>query len=184
MGDPKKKHKRYIKPKRPYDQSALMEELRLVGAYGLRNKRELWRHRMMLSRTRRMAREKLSMGPVERAEGEREMMRKLQSWGLVREGATLDDILSLRVEDLMERRLQTVVFRRGMAKSLFQSRQLIAHGHIAAGGKKLRSPSYLVTHKDEETLNFAESSPIMDKGHPLRRELMISEMTGGGESNE
>jgi len=104
--------------------------------------------------------------------------------GLVREGATLDDILSLRVEDLMERRLQTVVFRRGMAKSLFQARQLIAHGHVAAGGKKLRSPSYLVTLEDEKSLNYAGSSPMMEKGHPLRRELMVSEMTGGGESNE
>jgi len=186
MGDPKKKHKRYKTPKRPYDMDTLMEELRLIGTYGLRNKRELWRLRTMLSRIRRMAREKLSMSPVERAEGEREMRRKLHSRGLVGEGATLEDLLILRVEDLMERRLQTVVFRRGMAKSLFQARQLITHGHIAAGGRKLRSPSYLVTLEDEADLDYAGSSPLADKGHPVRRELTVSEMTGemtGGEED-
>jgi len=179
MGDPKKKHKRYTKPKRPYDQGALTEELRLIGAYGLRNKRELWRHRMMLSRTRRMARQKLSMGPVERAEGEREMRRKLQSLGLVREGTTLDDILSLRVEDLMERRLQTFIFRKGMAKSLYQARQLITHGHIAISGRKVKAPSYMVTVEDEANLDYAESSPLAAKTHSLRQELLISETAGG-----
>ena len=179
MGDPKKKHKRYTTPKRPYDQDALTKELRLLGAYGLRNKRELWRHRTHLSRIRRMAREKLSMDPVERAEGEREMVRKLHSLGLVDERATLEDILVLRIEDILERRLQTIVYRRGMAKSLFQARQLIAHGHISVGGRKARAPSYLVKQDDEAQLEYPGSSPLADRGHPLRKELAISEMTGG-----
>lgn len=179
MGDPKKKQKRYTTPKRPYNQDALEEELRLLGAYGLRNKRELWRHRTEVSRIRRMAREKLSMEPVERAEGERIMKRKLHKLGLVDERATLEDILTLRIEGLMERRLQTVVYRKGMAKSLFQARQLITHGHISVGGKKVRAPSYLVTLEDEAQLEFASSSPVAVKEHPLRRELTVSEMVGG-----
>jgi len=179
VGDPKKKHKGYTKPKRPYDYDALMEELRLVGTYGLRNKRELWRLRTELSRIRRMAREKLSMDPVERAKGEREMVRKLHSLGLVDEKAVLEDALGLRIEDLMGRRLQTVVFRRGMTKSLFQARQLITHGHISVGGRKVRVPSYWVTLDDEAQLDYAESSPLAEKGHPLRRELTVSEMMGG-----
>ena len=179
MGDPKKKHKRYTTPKRPYDQDTLAEELRLLGAYGLRNKRELWRHKTELSRIRRMAREKLSMDPVERAEGERVMTKKLRSIGLVDERATLEDILILRIEGLMDRRLQTVVHRRGMAKSLFQARQLIAHGHISIGGRKVRAPSYLVTREDEAQLEYAGSSPLAVKEHPLRREFAVSEMVGG-----
>ena len=179
MGDPKKKHKRYTTPKRPYDLDALEEELRLIGAFGLRNKRELWSHRTELSRTRRMAREKLSMDPVERAEGERVMTRKLHSLGLVGERATLEDILTLRIEGLMERRLQTVVYRRGMAKSLFQARQLITHGHISIGGRKVRAPSYLVTLEDEAKLEYAGSSPLAAAEHPVRRELTVSEMVGG-----
>lgn len=179
MGDPKKKHKRYTTPKRPYDQDALMDELRLLGAYGLRNKRELWRHRTELSHIRRMAREKLSMDPIERAEGEREMIRKLQAQGLVDERATLEDVLTLRIEDMMGRRLQTVIHRKGMAKSLFQARRLITHGHISIDGRKVRAPSYIVTLEDEAQLEYAGSSPLVVKDHPLRKELTVSEMMGG-----
>jgi small subunit ribosomal protein S4 len=184
MGDPKKKHKRYTTPKRPYDQDVLTEELRLLGAYGLRNKRELWRNRTHLSRIRRMARQKLSMDPIERAKGEREMVRKLHSLGLVDEKATLEDILGLSIEDLLERRLQTVVYRRGMAKSLFQARQLITHGHISIGGRKARAPSYLVTLEDGAQLEYAGSSPLANKGHPLRQEFTVSEIMGGDRNGQ
>ena len=179
MGDPKKKHKLYKTPKRPYDIANLEEELKLVGAYGLRNKRELWRNRTELSAMRRRAREMLSMDPVERAEREGEMIGRLRSLGLVPERATLEDILSLSVQDLMERRLQTFLFRRGMAKSLFQARQLITHGHIAIDGRKVKAPSYKVTLDDEASLDYAESSPLHANSHPLRQELILPEATGG-----
>ena len=184
MGDPKKKHKRYSKPKRPYDQAALLEELKLIGAYGLRNKRELWRQRTELSRIRRMAREMLSMEPVERAESERVMTTKFRRLGLVGQGATLEDVLTLRIEDLLERRFQTIVYRRGMAKSLFQARQLITHGHISIGDRKVRAPSYMVTIEDEEKLVYAGSSPLAIPEHPLRRELTVADMIGGETDGE
>ncbi len=179
MGDPKKKHKRYTTPKRPYDVSNLSEELKLVGTYGLRNKRELWRIRTELSTLRRRGRETLSLDPIERAEKEKAMIRKLHILGLVDERATLEDILSLGIENLLERRLQTVLYRRGMAKTLFQARQLITHGHIAISGTKVRSPSYKVTRADETNLDYSESSPLAIKEHPLRLEVSLTEMTGG-----
>ena len=115
----------------------LEEELRLVGTYGLRNKRELWRNQTELSTLRRRAREMLSMDPEDRVKREHEIIGKLYNLGLVPERATLDDILGLSVQDLMERRLQTILYRNGMAKSLFQARQLITHGHVAIGGLDL-----------------------------------------------
>ena len=179
MGDPKKKHKRYTTPKRPYDIANLEEELKLIGAYSLRNKRELWSHRTELSTMRRRARQLLSMDPVAREDAEKEMIRKLSGMGLVSERADLDDILELSVQDLMERRLQTFIFRRGMAKSLHQARQLITHGHIAISGRKVKAPSYMVTVEDEANLDYAESSPLAAKTHSLRQELLLAETAGG-----
>ena len=175
MGDPKKKHKLYSTPKRPWDFANLEAELKLVGAYGLRNKRELWRHKTELSTLRRRAREMVSMGVAEREQLETELIGRLHKRGLIPEGGNLDHILSLSVQDLMERRLQTVLFRKGMAKSLFQSRQLISHGHISIAGRKMKAPSYMVTRNDEGSLDYAESSPFVIKTHPLRQDLIIRE---------
>jgi small subunit ribosomal protein S4 len=91
------------------------------------------------------------------------------------ENGRLEDVLTLSVEDLLERRLQTYIFRRGMASSLFQSRQLISHGHIAIKGRKVTSPSYQVKIDDEETLDYAFSSPYHNPEHPLRRALEVEE---------
>jgi len=76
------------------------------------------------------------MGIAEREQVEAELLGRLHKLDLIPERGNLDDILGLSVQDLMERRLQTVLFRKGMAKSFFQSRQLISHGHIAIGGRK------------------------------------------------
>jgi small subunit ribosomal protein S4 len=175
MGDPKKKHKTYNTPKRPYNTDTLMEELRTIGAYGLRNKRELWKAHTELSILRGRARDLLSLEPEERTARERVMIDKLALKGLVMENGRLEDILTLSVEDLLERRLQTYIFRRGMASSLFQARQLISHGHIAIEERKVTSPSYQVKITDEETLDYAQSSPYNNTSHPLRRELEVEE---------
>jgi small subunit ribosomal protein S4 len=175
MGDPKKKHKTYNTPKRPYDADALKEELRTIGVYGLRNKRELWKAHTELSHMRGRARDLLSLGSTERDRREKEIIYKLYKRGLVMENGRLEDVLTLSVEDLLERRLQTYLFRRGMASSLFQSRQLISHGHIAINGRKVTSPSYQVKIDDEETLDYALSSPYHNPEHPLRRALEVEE---------
>ncbi|HUV54458.1 MAG TPA: 30S ribosomal protein S4 [Candidatus Krumholzibacteriaceae bacterium] len=175
MGDPKKKHKTYNTPKRPYVAAALEEELRTIGVYGLRNKRELWKAHTELSHMRGRARDLLSLGATERDRREKELTYKLFKRGLVMENGRLEDVLTLSVENLLERRLQTYIFRRGMASSLFQSRQLISHGHIAINGQKVTSPSYQVKIDDEETLDYALSSPYHNPEHPLRRALGVEE---------
>jgi len=175
MGDPKKKHKTFNTPKRPYQTETLMEELRTIGAYGLRNKRELWKAHTELSTMRGRARDLLSLEADERARREQALINKLAHRGLVMENARLEDVLTLSVEDLLERRLQTYIFRRGIAGSLFQARQLITHGHIAINDRKVTSPSYQVKITDEETLDYAKSSPYNNPSHPLRRELEVED---------
>jgi small subunit ribosomal protein S4 len=179
MGDPKKKHKQFTTPKRPYDTDVLLEELRLIGVFGLRNKRELWRARTKVSLLRRRARGFLSLGVDERAESERSLVSKLHRMGMVGEGANLEEILTLSVEDLLERRLQTMVWRRELAKSLYQSRQMITHGHIAINGQKITAPSYHVTTEDERTLGYSANSPFVSPDHPSRKEMLVESAVGG-----
>jgi len=183
MGDPKRQHKKYKAPETPYDEARIMDELKLLGVYGLRNKKEIWRHRTTLRNFRQISRAVLSMEPERRAKSEREFLGKMYNLGLVKRDASLDDILGLRIEDILERRLQTLVYRNRLASTLFQSRQLIVHGHIAIGDSAVSSPSYIVTREEETKIGYAPNSPLAQGSHPMRQE--ITALQGGrGEGRE
>ena len=181
MGDPKKPKKKYETPRFPWRSDILQNELVLLGQYGLRNKRELWRHKTMLSKFRGIARSLLSMPAEKRAKLESELLGKLKRLGILPETAVLDDVLDMTVEDILERRLQTIVFRKGLAKTPYQARQLITHGHIAINGRKVFSPSYLVTKEEENSVTYAPTSPLNNPEHPLRLIIESESKTGGGE---
>lgn len=168
MGDPKKPKKKYESPRRPWRSDILKSELILLGQYGLRNKRELWRAKTLLSKIRAMARSLLSMPTDERAKLEAQLLGKLKRLGILPEGAVLDNVLDVTVENILERRLQTIVFRKGLAKTPHQARQLIVHGHITVNGRRVYSPSYLIERDEEGTIAYAPTSPLSDPSHPLR----------------
>ena len=153
MGDPKKPRKKYETPSHPWQKDRLIEELRLVGQYGLRNKRELWKFKTMLSEIRGRARQLLAVPPEERRAQEKALIRRLYEIGILDENATLDDILSLTVEDLLKRRLQTVVYELGLARTIHQARQMIVHRHITVNGRVVTSPSYIVKRHDVVALH-------------------------------
>lgn len=115
----------------------------------MRNKRELWRAESQLSSTRKQARTLLAATQEVRLRDEKKLMNSLIRKGLVREGGTLDDVLSLAVEDVLGRRLQSMIFKKGMAASPLQARQSIVHRHVLIGGRFVTIPSYLVTREEE-----------------------------------
>ena len=131
MGDPKKQRKKYATPRFPWRKDILQEELKLIGQYGLRNKHELWRQETTLSKFRGIARSLIGRTPEEREKMENELLTRLKKLGVLSETAVLDNVLDLAIEDILERRLQTIVFRKGLAKTIHQARQLITHGHIS-----------------------------------------------------
>jgi len=162
VGDPKKPRKKWERPGHPWIKDRLSEEMELVGTYGLRNKRELWRAQTLLRELRKRARALLSLPPDLRRMRERELIRKLFRMGLLEsEEATLDEVLGLSVSNILERRLQTIVYRKGLAKTIHQARQLIAHGHIAIAGRRVRSPSYLVSRDEEGLISYTPTSPLV-----------------------
>ncbi|MHA2600560.1 MAG: 30S ribosomal protein S4 [Candidatus Thorarchaeota archaeon SMTZ1-83] len=168
MGDPRRQKKKYVTPKRPFDSERFESELQLIGSYGLRNKKELWKHRTELSRYRRQARNLLALTEAERATLERELLGKLSRLGVLTGERTLDGVLDLTLEDLLERRIQTIVFRKGMASSAYHARQLVTHGHIALDGAKVSAPGRLITLEEEQRMAYVERSPLNDESHPAR----------------
>jgi small subunit ribosomal protein S4 len=152
LGDPRKPRKQYSRPRSPWRADQLAQELYLLGTFGLRNKRELWKSQTHLSSIRKQARTLLAATEQVRLREEKKLLDSLRSRGLVTEAATLDDILSLTVEDLLSRRLQTMVFKKGMAVSPLHARQLVVHGHITIGGRVITIPGYEVGHDEEPTV--------------------------------
>ena len=144
----------------------LEKEMQIVIKYGLRNKRELWRFQNILRKYRRVARDLLSKVNLPGREGElarakaNAVIKKLVRLGILKEDATLDDILNLTVEDFLERRLQTLVYRLGLAKTIKQARQLITHGHIAIDGRRVTAPSYIVEKEEESKIGYYPNSPF------------------------
>jgi small subunit ribosomal protein S4 len=164
MGDPKRQRKKYEAPRFPWSKTELSEELRLLGEYGLRNKRELWRHHYMISKYRTLARQLLAQPEDERVVLEKQLINKLTFIRVIPENADLDDVLDLSVEQILARRLQTLVFKNGLARTPYQARQLIVHGHISIKGKKVTVPSYLVPGNEEASIQYNSSSPFANSG--------------------
>jgi len=175
MGDPKRQRRKHETPRFPWRTDTLQKELGLIGQYGLRNKRELWRHETALSRFREIARSLLGMPTEQRTKLEKQLLNRLNRLGILPETAVLDDVLDLSIEDTLERRLQTIVFRKGLAKSIQQARQLITHRHIAIGEQRVPSPSYMVLREEEAKITYAPTSALNNPTHPIRQFIQTTE---------
>jgi len=142
--------RKYETPKRPWDKERIEEEKKLMEKYGLRRKREIWRAEAILRKYRRMARDLNAKKDEEKA---KQLVEKLYRMGILKsKDSTLDDVLSLTVEDILERRLQTIVYRKGFANTPKQARQFIVHGHVFINGRRVPFPSYLVPINEEDKI--------------------------------
>ncbi len=154
MGDPVRKSKQYEKPKRLWNKPRIEAESKLRDDYGLKNARELWRAQTLLRRIRRETRRLLSGKGAQTEERAKKLLARVTKLFLQKPEATLDDLLSLNVKDLLDRRLQSVVVRKGFAKTMTQARQFITHGHISVDGQKVSAPSYLVSFQAESQVDW------------------------------
>jgi small subunit ribosomal protein S4 len=152
MGDPRKAKKTYRRPRRIWTTDQLNSELYVLGSYGLRNKRELWQAQTKVARIRNQARALLALPPDVRHDKEVQLLKYLNRYGLVTESATLDDILNLKNEDLLERRLQTIVMKRLGTKSPYKARQVVVHGHVSVGERIINVPGYSVKREEEKMI--------------------------------
>jgi len=165
--------KQYETPNHPWQGERIAGEHDLVERYGLQNKEELWRAQSELRDLRREARKLLgrAAGDAEAAaqEGE-EFLARLKRYGILGESESLDDVLSLEITDVLERRLQTVAYRQGLANTPQQARQFIVHGHVTIDDRRVQRPGYTVAVAEADRIAFDESSPLADELHPERAE--------------
>lgn len=170
MGDPKRIRKKYSTPIHPWQAERLEEEKELTRQYGFRNKTEIWKMNSVLRTFLRQAK-RLSAEKTEQAEKEKtQLLNRLKKLGLLPETASLDDVLDISLKDLLERRLQTIVFRKGLSRSVKQARQFIVHRHILVDKNKITVPSYLVSKSEESLISFIPSSSLSSADHPERKQ--------------
>src|SRR3989338_104265 len=187
MGDPKKSRKQYDSPRRPWDKGMLERERKILSLYGLKNKREIRMLERILRDKRKNARALLGMPLETRAVREKELLASIARMGLLKSEGTVDDILGLSLEEILERRLQSMVWRKNLAKTINQARQFIVHGHIAVKGKRVNIPGYLVSRDEEAHLGYYGEPPELEPPKPekkgsLKAEFEAAAGLGGGEA--
>merc|ERR1719488_128344 len=178
--------KTFRKPKRPFEKERLESELKIIGEYGLRNKREVWRVQYALAKIRTAARQLLTLEEKDetRIFQGAALLRRMQRLGLLEEEQMkLDYVLGLTTQKIMERRLQTQVFKLGLAKSVHHARVLIRQRHIRVGRQVVNVPSFLVRTDSQKHIDFAITSPL-GGGRPGRVKRRKAAAGGGDEGDE
>merc|ERR1711899_93381 len=179
--------KTYVTPRRPFEKSRLDQELKLIGEYGLRNKREVWRVKFSLAKIRKRARDLLTLPEKDgrRLFEGNALLRRLVRIGVLDEGRMkLDYVLGLKVEDFLERRLQTQVFKLGLAKSIHHARVLIRQRHIKVRKQVVNIPSYIVRLDSQKHIDFSTNSPYGGGRAGRVKRQNMKKGGGGGDGDE
>jgi len=134
----KRKHKQYSKPKTPFDKARLEEEAKIKENFGLKNKKEIWRAEARIKSIREKAKNLIGSNQ----ENQKALFERLKKIGL--NVNSIADVLSLEKKDYLERRLQTVLVKKKLAKTVKEARQMIVHRKVIINGKAIDSPSYIV----------------------------------------
>merc|ERR1712213_168924 len=153
----------FTTPRRPFEKARLDQELKLIGEYGLRNKREVWRVKFALAKIHKAARDLLTLeerDPRRLFEGNALLLRLVRIGVLDESRMKLDYVLGLKVEDFLERRLQTQVFKLGLAKSIHHARVLIRQRHIRVRKQVVNVPSFIVRLDSQKHIDFSLKSPF------------------------
>ena len=162
MGDPKKQRKKFAKPSHPWQKERIADEKEILKQYGLRRKYEVWKMDSLLKKFLNRAKVIIGERTLQSDMEKRQLLERLYSLGLLKKDSKVEDILNLKLKDVLERRLQTLVCRKHLAKTMMQARQFIVHECVAVGNKKITTPSYLVSIKEEPEIKLVRAINVQN----------------------
>lgn len=173
----RKSKKKYKRPKVIWNKARIARDKKLKKDFGLVRAHEIWKAETMLRKYRRMAR---GLAATKDKKMERDLVNKLEGLGFLEKSAGLDGVLGMTVEDLLERRLQTIVFKNGSARTQKEARQMIVHGHVKIGGRKTSYPSYLVPKIEEDKIEVVKhkTEPANKQDMTEPKKLTKNQITG------
>jgi len=170
MGAPIKHRKKFIAHKKKWDKNTIEEEVTLVRDYALKNKKEIRKVELSLSKYKLLAKRFNRSNETKNSVEAKHFIEKLKNLGYLNIDATsLDEVLDITLRDIFERRLSNLLYKKKLSKSPSQARQFIVHRHVKVGGKVVSSPSYSVSLLEETTIEFSEGSPLTNEEHPERK---------------
>lgn len=168
MGDPRKTRKKYSKPRHPWQKIRIEKDKLISKKYGLKNKQEIWKAASELKRYTAQAKRLIGLKNEQSDKEKKQLLQRLHKYGLANPDSKVEEVLNLTIDHILDRRLQTVVYKRGLARSAKQARQFIVHGHVALGGKRISVPSYMVTNSDVDSISIDPLSSLAKEDHPER----------------
>lgn len=168
MGDPRRFRNTYNRPAKPWQKERIEEERTLVREYGLKNKTEIYRTQSRLKLFADLAKKLIAARGTQADKERQQFLSRLTKLGLVKTGAQLDDVLGIQLRNLLDRRLQTMVARKGLARSVNQARQFVTHEHVMVGNRVVSAPGYHVPLDEEPSLALVPTSPFANTAHPER----------------
>ncbi|WP_455393178.1 30S ribosomal protein S4 [[Eubacterium] cellulosolvens] len=184
MGNPKQPRRKYDTPSHPWQGDRIKLENDLIKKFGLKNKREVWKSQSILRNFRQQARllnARLRMADIQAEKERTQLLNRLINLGLLSSNSNLNDVLGLEVENILNRRLQTQVYLKGLAHTPKQARQFIVHGHISISGRKVTIPGYLVKNIEEDTIEYNQYSSLTNELHPMRPKPKVEVTIGDGQ---
>ncbi len=163
MGAPRKQRRKYERPTHPWKSERITEEKELCKKYGLKNRKEVWRVKSRIRRFRQQARNLLASSGEEIMKEKMGFFNKLKKLGIY-ENPSIEDLLTIKADDLLARRLQSQVYSRGIAKTMKEARQLITHNHVIVGNRIVNIPGYTVSKSEEEGIRLKKGMRVIKLG--------------------
>ena len=144
----RKEHKKYSKPKNPFNKERIIEEESIKKEFGLKNKREIWKSESTVKSIKDKAKKLISADEKE----QKAFFERLKKYGL--NVNSIADVLSLDKRDYLKRRLQTVLVSKKIATTPKSARQMITHKKVLVNGSVVNSPSYIVPVEIEDKISI------------------------------